>query len=255
MITKVMVVTHKEYSMPDKDIYFPICAGRDLEQLKSKYQPDNEGDNISDKNDMYSELTALYWAWKNLACDVLGLVHYRRHLTIERGAKELSDVLDGKQIIDILSEYDAIVAKPRMYFETVKTHYIKCQKGQREKATRRIAILGDVIREMTPQYSDCFDKVVSGHKAHMFNIFIMKKIDADEYCEWLFKILFETELRIEKEGVAYPRGMGELSEFLLDVWLQYNNKKFYEANIIQYGYSFFSKVKFVLCRRFWGRGI
>ena len=43
------------------------------------FQKDNTGENISAKNPMYCELTGLYWAWKNLDADYLGLVHYRRH--------------------------------------------------------------------------------------------------------------------------------------------------------------------------------
>lgn len=255
MVTKVLVVTHKEYPMPNKDIYVPVCVGSNLEELKKKYQPDNEGVNISDKNNMYSELTALYWAWKNLDCDILGVVHYRRHLSLKRWTKDLSFALEGNQVEEILNSHDVIVARSRKYIETVKEHYINCQKGQKEKATRRITILGDVIREMTPQYYNHFERVISGHKAHMFNIFIMKKKDADEYCEWLFKVLFEAEKRIAEENVEYPRGMGELSEFLLDVWIRYHSKKYYEAYVIQYGYSLYEKIKFVIGRRLLGKNV
>lgn len=253
MATKVLVVTHKEYPMPDKDIYFPMCVGVGIDKLKDQYQPDNEGVHISDKNGMYSELTALYWAWKNLNCDILGLVHYRRHLTINKGAKKLEDAIDGEQVEQILSGADAIVSKRRIYVETVKGHYINCERGQRQKARRRLEILSEVIKEQTPEYSKYFDKVMRGFKAHMFNIFIMKKHHADAYCKWLFDILFEAERRIDAEGVNYSRGMGELSEFLLDVWLQCNHLKCYDADMIVYGYSFWAKTKFVVGRRLFGK--
>lgn len=45
---------------------------------------DNEGDNISGKNPDYCELTAQYWAWKNIDCDYYGFFHYRRYLTFHR---------------------------------------------------------------------------------------------------------------------------------------------------------------------------
>ena len=45
---------------------------------------DNNGDNISAKNSQYCELTAQYWAWKNIDCDYYGFFHYRRYLTFHR---------------------------------------------------------------------------------------------------------------------------------------------------------------------------
>ena len=46
---------------------------------------DNEGDNISARNGDYSELTVLYWFWKNMMkkSQYYGLSHYRRYLILE----------------------------------------------------------------------------------------------------------------------------------------------------------------------------
>lgn len=30
-------------------------------------------------------MTAIYWAWKNLKADYIGLVHYRRYLGMKHG--------------------------------------------------------------------------------------------------------------------------------------------------------------------------
>lgn len=78
---KLIVATHKKYKMPKDDIYLPIHVGA-YGKDSIGYIRDDSGDNISKKNLNYCELTGLYWAWKNLDSQYLGLVHYRRHYTV-----------------------------------------------------------------------------------------------------------------------------------------------------------------------------
>ena len=68
---KIIIATHKRYQMPSDEIYLPVHVGRALNSVwigtpLMEYIGDNTGDNISSKNRNYCELTALYWAWKNL---------------------------------------------------------------------------------------------------------------------------------------------------------------------------------------------
>ena len=53
-------------------------------------------------------------------------------------------------------------------------------------------------------------------------MFIMKKEKFDEYCQWLFTILFELEKRIDISSYSQyeARVFGFLSERLLNVWLE-----------------------------------
>ena len=74
---QILVTTHKKYEMPKESYYLPIHVGRDGKESIG-YIGDNTGDNISLKNPYYCELTGVYWAWKNLEADYVGLVHYRR---------------------------------------------------------------------------------------------------------------------------------------------------------------------------------
>ena len=68
----------------------------------------------------------------------------------------------------------------------------------------------------------------------MFNMFIMKKELLDEYCTWLFDILFELEKRMgdEKYDTFHSRFYGRISELLLDVWINTNNLKYEEVKIV-----------------------
>lgn len=87
---KIIVATHKKYQMPSDQMYIPIHVGADGKKdaegndLDFGYIKDNTGDNISNLNPSFCELTGLYWAWKNLDADYIGLVHYRRHFSKKR---------------------------------------------------------------------------------------------------------------------------------------------------------------------------
>ena len=74
MDIKILVAAHKKYWMPDDDVYMPLHVGAEG-KASLGYTPDNTGDNISAKNPNYCELTGLYWAWKNLECQYIGLCH------------------------------------------------------------------------------------------------------------------------------------------------------------------------------------
>ena len=244
----VMVVTHKNYEMPTDSMYVPIAVGPNKNNLKQYPLRDDAGENIAQKNDQYSELTAIYWAWKNLKSNYVGVVHYRRYMCVGK-CKNLSGVLTNKQAKELLQTFDILVVKPRKYIESVANHYINCHKSQHENCRKQLKIMSDVIHEIYPEYSESFYLVMNGHKAHMFNMFIMKKTDFDAYCAWMFPILFKPEELILKNNVSYERLMGSLSEFLLDTWLVQNKKRIRELNLYQTELDFFKRVKRFIYRR------
>ena len=69
----------------------------------------------------------------------------------------------------------------------------------------------------------------------MFNMFIMKKDVLDNYCKWLFDILFELEKRVDVSGydAFHSRFYGRISELLLDVYINTNNIKYTEVPFIE----------------------
>lgn len=226
MDIKVLVATHKKYKMPEEKIYMPIHVGKEGKPNLG-YIGDNTGDNISIKNPNYCELTALYWAFKNLKCDYIGLCHYRRYFTkshiILRNlsfTEKFKLILTKEEIEEILRDYDIIVPIKRNYYiETIKSHY---------KNAHHIEDLNkveNIIREKHSDYIDSFNYVMSGTKLHLFNMFIMKKSDFDRYCQWLFSILFELEktVDISKYDAYQSRIYGFLSERLFNVWLHKEN--------------------------------
>ena len=189
MKIEILVAAHKEFPMPNADGYMPILVGA-VKNYKPgiNYQRDDEGKNISSKNPNYNELTAVYWAWKNLKdIDAIGLVHYRR-LFFDSKPYSLKNVLSVKKIEKLLTTYDVIVPKKRNYYiETNYSHYIHAHHKKPLNKTR------DIIAENYPQYLSNFDKVMHRRKAHMFNMFIMKKKAFYSYCNFIFGVLSKLE--------------------------------------------------------------
>ena len=231
---KILVATHKKYKMPvDTSVYLPIhvgCEGKD----DLGYQGDNTGENISQLNPYYCELTGLYWAWKNLDCDYLGLVHYRRYFTkksqsYKENLKIDEVILNQEEIEFLLRKEDIIVPKKRKYYiETLYSHYAHTLDASHLDLARK------VIEKQNPEYLDSFDKVMRQRSAYMFNMFIMKKELADDYFTWLFPILDSMYECMDLSGLTpfEARLFGRVSELLLNVWLAKNNLTPTEAHFM-----------------------
>ena len=175
------------------------------------YTPDDTGDNISARNGSYCELTALYWAWKNLPADALGLCHYRRYFQ-EPGKKQ---ILTGDTLRQLLEETPVILPRKRNYFiETGESQFVHAHGAE------SLEILREALQDTAPAYREAFDGTMGRTDGHRFNMMIMRREQMDAYCGWLFGILFETEKRMENRMGAVPsRMMGYLAERLLDAWI------------------------------------
>lgn len=230
---KIIIATHKKYEMPKNEIYIPLQVGADGKEDLG-YERDNTGDNISFKNAFYCELTGLYWAWKNLNADYIGLSHYRRHFTCSK--KILKDeqekfqiLLNVEQADELLNDVDILLPTKRKYYiENLYDHYKHTMFIEPLDETRNI------IEEQCSEYLLEFDKLHKRTSAHMFNMLVMKKGYFDQYCEWLFKILFELEKRVnpKRYDSFHARYLGRISELLLDVWINTNHFKYKEVRVI-----------------------
>ena len=120
---KVIVATHKKYQMPNDKMYVPIQVGAEGKKDLG-YTKDNNGDNISSKNPFFCELTGLYWAWKNLNADYIGLAHYRRHFCLKKKSKiQFDNVLTSEEASLILKDTDVMLPRKRNYIiENLYSH-------------------------------------------------------------------------------------------------------------------------------------
>ena len=83
---RIFIACHKPTYVPENSLFYPVQVGAALTNKRFEHMAyrDNEGEHISEKNPDYCELTAQYWAWKNIDCDYYGFFHYRRYLTFHR---------------------------------------------------------------------------------------------------------------------------------------------------------------------------
>lgn len=253
-IVKIVVATHRKYPMPKDDIYLPLYVGaegkrNDAESKKnnigddqySGYLKDNVGDNISILNPGFCELTGLYWAWKNLDADYIGLVHYRRHFCSKRTKDPFNGVLKYEDIKPMLGKVKIFVPKKRRYYiESLYSHYKHTHYSSHLDETRKI------LTERHPEYIENYDAVLNRTYGYMFNMMIMEQSALKDYCCWLFDILFELKKRIDAPELTSYQGRyyGRVSEIIFNVWLDYKIKNGYikSGEIKEIPYVYMEKI-------------
>lgn len=209
MDIRLYVMTHKKIAKIADPMYIPMQVGKAGKE-DFGYLGDDTGDNISEKNSAYCELTGMYWLWKNMDCDVIGICHYRRYFT--RNEK----LLEKSYIEKLMKEYSMIIPNSAcVKDEDVYDHYRK------RHYTKDLDSCREVIAEKYPEYVAAYDYCMRTILVSAGNMWITRKPIFDRYCAWLFDILFEVEKRIDMAGYDNYQGrvMGFLSERLFRVWL------------------------------------
>ena len=219
---EIFVATHKQFSQKLPECYKPLLVGSHNKENITEYIRDDTGDNISAKNPSYCELTGVYWIWKNVNSEYVGLCHYRRYF-----CKGYGKILEKKDIMKYLNSNDIIVPKAFYTKESVYEYF---------KEKHNIKDLDNckkIIKKIYPEYSDSFDEVMNSNEVFICNMLITKKENFDSYCKWLFTIMNELEkiTDLSKYDDYQKRLYGFLSERLFSVWIKKNNLKVKECEM------------------------
>ncbi len=210
MNTQIYIMTHKKIPEISNKIYIPLHVGKEG-KADLGYLGDNSGENISQKNDNYCELTGLYWLWKNVKCDIIGICHYRRFFI------KNDKLLDKSYIEQTINQKPIIIPNSSCaQNQTVYEQYHKMHHS-----TKDLEICREIIAVKYPEYLPAFDYYKDCILLSVGNMWITKKDIYDRYCSWLFDILFEAEKKIDLNNYDeyQKRVMGFLSERLFRVWL------------------------------------
>jgi len=222
MSTIIFTMTHKAFTPPKDPMFVPIQVGRAISKNLG-YIGDDTGESISHLNPYFSELTGMYWVWKNFRTDGnVGLCHYRRFLIHESG-----DVITEREYDELLKTYDLITTKQvvlnNSYYDGYAVnHHIK-----------DLIETGKVIGEFYPEYHEEFERIVHGNRTYFGNMIVCKKGLFDAYSEWLFGILLRVKERVDVENYDNyrKRVFGFISEILLLVYVRHHNLAVKECKV------------------------
>ena len=206
--------------LPTESMYLPIHCGRavtkldtdSLNWMKKYTQGDDTGDNISELNPYFCELTAIYWAWKNYeklgSPKKIGFCHYRRYF-MDFGTKSVITAP-----IHFLSKTVA---------EQFNANHDPCEL---QKAVNLIE---------DSEFKHSAMEYLNQRKGYFFNMFILPKENFFEYCNFLFPLLFKLSENSNWNRLdSYQRRMpGFLAERLTGAYLYHfkmkKNMSFHET--------------------------
>lgn len=230
----IYVVGHKAFQLPvENPFYVPLMVGQRSAEESSELLWDCTGNNIAEKNQRYNELTGLYWIWKNSKAPIVGICHYRRFFTTKYG--KIRNILTGnydcllseEQVIHELQMYDVILHNKTFTLEGNRNQLCMQEKDdkavKKSKLRREILDTADaVFGQVYPQETKIYNHVMNRKYAHLLNVMICRRELLNQYCEWLFPLLFSIEKEIDRKFPNEPheRCMGLLGERLLDVWVE-----------------------------------
>ncbi|OUJ12275.1 DUF4422 domain-containing protein [Acetobacter okinawensis] len=240
MKIELYIAAHKNFEQSFDDTFIPIHVGSKSSSNDFCPIKDCTGENISEKNDTFCELTALYWMWKNTQNqDFIGLLHYRRHLNFSFSRKRsnewgvieypvideryiLENSLDHHGVLTCIDDNDIILPEKWDVRNAGSTsmldHY---QRGKYQHLDDYLEAL-NILKEKYPAYHPFSLKVNNSTEGYFTNIFIVNRNFFNQYCSWLFDILFELEKRIDisEYSVQEKRVFGYISEWLLNIFIE-----------------------------------
>ncbi len=237
---KLFVATHKEAVIPRGRFIIPVQVGAAQAPYRFPfYCYDDDGDNISKKNPTYCEMTAQYWAWKNIDAEYYGFCHYRRYFdfsSIEHEENPCGEIMADRINAETIDEYsidDAGILAAVYGYDVVTTGFNDVSGFPGDFTTMRehyddalflhvsdLDTMVDIVKEKHPDYVEDIDTFLNGSRACFCNMYILRREIFFDYCEWLFPLLEEFENRVDMSlySMEAQRTPGHLAERLFNIY-------------------------------------
>jgi len=203
-----------------------------LDNIREKFLIDqpHEGDNIDFLNPWYCELTGLYYLWKHVDDEIVGLEHYRTYFW------KNGHPINEEQIKEELKKGDIICggySYPTPWCRTCCYDELnKCTKGT-------LPHFLNALSNKDKGFADYFRKFLKGKRVWACNLFIGPKKIFNEWMEFFFNVIIDFE-QICPIGPRTNtlRREGYFAEFMFGAWLEYNGYKIIECDIKKYSKDF-----------------
>lgn len=195
----------EDYRLAEYETILQVGAVLTEKRIFTGVLTDCTGENISDKNVQYCELTGLYWIWKHAVESYIGLAHYRRHFILPENWLQLT----------VTNNVDVILPVPLYVAPSVEKNYME----------RHIAsdweFLMDYLQKKRPDDYHGAVKIFQGNLYSPCNMLIARKKVLCELCNWLFPILDAVaEHGGEKEDHYLNRYPGFIAERLITYFFE-----------------------------------
>lgn len=226
---KILMCCHKGFEIVPP-LCVPIQCGSALSPKMNNVLHDDVGENISLKNREYCELTAHYFAWKNIEADYYGFCHYRRFLCLKQGknpyyAKGKISENDKKIFFGneerwcgLVENYEIIAPRSENMGITAREHYCTSKYHYGED----LDLFIEILSQKYPEFALFSEKYLSQNSQYFCNMFIMDKAHFFEYCEVLFDVLKEFDSCKTLHGdFQSDRTDGYLGEIFTGIYITY----------------------------------
>lgn len=258
----IFTAYHKPFKLLDEDFIVPVHAGRTCAEERkddaadadsdflSKLIGDDTGDSISARNNEFSECTVLYWMWKNLPLQdykYIGLFQYRRQLILNEVFDNAKDDTEKKaykcvhfknvssnfgktigltddRITELLSEYDCILPySSDLGVLGISSPYEDWVRRIPGVHVDDLVELERLMKQKHPELADAFGRYLNAPYKRMYQIFIARPEIVENYCAWMFDILFEADKYADTSlyTVNGRRTLGYLAEILYGFYFTY----------------------------------
>lgn len=243
---RIYVSTHKQVDSFDSSILRLVQVG--AEQSSHRFWDtlhDDVGDSISHLNQQYCELTAQYWAWKNIDAEYYGFCHYRRYFNFSD--TRYNENVWGEVVDDFIDDQaqqkygldDESIARAVEGYDIITTDFKDLRKapGNRNTPVKQwqaadqlhdedLASMIAILIDKHPDYEQDAIEFLNGNLSCFCNMYIMRKQLFFDYCNWLFPLLndFVESIDTSTYNNEALRTPGHLAERLFNIYYMHQQR-------------------------------